>query len=95
MIEAINLTKTYGRKTAVDHISFTVEPGTVTGFLGPNGAGKSTTMRMIMGLDKPTTGSVTVNGRPYRDLEAPLCQVGALLDAKGLHGNGSNFTAIS
>lgn len=89
MIEAINLTKTYGRKTAVDHISFTVEPGTVTGFLGPNGAGKSTTMRMIMGLDKPTTGSVTVNGRPYRDLEAPLCQVGALLDAKGLHGSRS------
>ena len=89
MIEAVNLTKRYGRKTAVDNISFTVEPGTVTGFLGPNGAGKSTTMRMIMGLDKPTGGKVTINGRPYRDLSAPLCEVGALLDAKGLHGSRS------
>ena len=89
MIEAVNLTKRYGKKTAVDNISFTVEPGTVTGFLGPNGAGKSTTMRMIMGLDKPTSGKVTVNGRPYRDLSAPLCEVGALLDAKGLHGSRS------
>ena len=89
MIEAVNLTKRYGHKTAVDNISFTVEPGTVTGFLGPNGAGKSTTMRMIMGLDKPTSGKVTVNGRPYRDLSAPLCEVGALLDAKGLHGSRS------
>lgn len=89
MIEAVNLTKQYGAKTAVDHVSFTVEPGTVTGFLGPNGAGKSTTMRMIMGLDRPTTGSVTVNGRPYRELSAPLCEVGALLDAKGLHGSRS------
>ena len=87
MIEAVNLTKRYGSKTAVDNISFTVEPGTVTGFLGPNGAGKSTTMRLIMGLDKPTSGKVTVNGRPYRDLSAPLCEVGALLDAKGLHGS--------
>ena len=87
MIKAVNLTKRYGSKTAVDHISFTVEPGTVTGFLGPNGAGKSTTMRMIMGLDKPTDGEVTVNGRPYRELSAPLCEVGALLDAKGLHGS--------
>ncbi|WP_167147180.1 ABC transporter ATP-binding protein [Actinomyces sp. ZJ308] len=89
MIEAVNLTKRYGHKTAVDNISFTVQPGTVTGFLGPNGAGKSTTMRMIMGLDKPTGGTVTVNGRPYRDLSAPLCEVGALLDAKGLHGSRS------
>jgi len=89
MIEAVNLTKRYGRKTAVDNISFTVEPGTVTGFLGPNGAGKSTTMRMIMGLDKPTGGQVTVNGRPYQELSAPLCEVGALLDAKGLHGSRS------
>ena len=89
MIEAVNLTKRYGRKTAVDNISFTVEPGTVTGFLGPNGAGKSTTMRMIMGLDKPTSGKVTINGRPYRQLSAPLCEVGALLDAKGLHGSRS------
>ena len=89
MIEAVNLTKRYGKKTAVDNISFTVEPGTVTGFLGPNGAGKSTTMRMIMGLDKPTSGTVTVNGHPYRELSAPLCEVGALLDAKGLHGSRS------
>ena len=89
MIQATDLTKRYGRKTAVDHVSFTVEPGTVTGFLGPNGAGKSTTMRMIMGLDRPTVGSVTVNGKRYRDLSAPLCEVGALLDAKGLHGSRS------
>ena len=87
MIEAVGLTKRYGSKTAVDNISFTVEPGTVTGFLGPNGAGKSTTMRMIMGLDKPTNGTVTVNGRPYRELATPLREVGALLDAKGLHGS--------
>ena len=89
MIEAVNLTKRYGHKTAVDNISFTVKPGTVTGCLGPNGAGKSTTMRMIMGLDKPTSGTVTVNGHPYRELSAPLCEVGALLDAKGLHGSRS------
>ena len=89
MIEARGLTKRYGDKVAVDNISFTVEPGTVTGFLGPNGAGKSTTMRMIMGLDKPTSGKVTINGRPYRQLSAPLCEVGALLDAKGLHGSRS------
>ena len=87
MIEASGLTKRYGAKTAVDHISFTIEPGTVTGFLGPNGAGKSTTMRLIMGLDKPTEGSVKINGRSYQDLTAPLCEVGALLDAKGLHGS--------
>ena len=72
MIEARGLTKRYGDKVAVDNISFTVEPGTVTGFLGPNGAGKSTTMRMIMGLDKPTTGTVTVAGKKYKDLNAPL-----------------------
>lgn len=87
MIEAVNLTKRYGSKTAVDHITFTAEPGTVTGFLGPNGAGKSTTMRMIMGLDRPTEGTVTVNGKAYNRLSAPLCEVGALLDAKGLHGS--------
>ena len=68
MIEASGLTKRYGAKTAVDRISFTIEPGTVTGFLGPNGAGKSTTMRLIMGLDKPTEGSVKINGRSYQDL---------------------------
>ena len=89
MIEAVDLTKAYGDKTAVDHISFTVEPGTVTGFLGPNGAGKSTTMRLILGLDKPTSGKVTVNGTSYNQLGAPLCEVGALLDAKGLHGSRS------
>ncbi len=65
MIEALQLTKRYGEKTAVDHLDFTVRPGAVTGFLGPNGAGKSTTMRMIIGLDAPTSGSVRVNGRPY------------------------------
>src|SRR5689334_6833334 len=85
MIAARDLTKTYGRKTAVDAISFTVEPGRVTGFLGPNGAGKSTTMRMILGLDRPTAGSVTVNGRRYADSPAPLREVGALLEARALH----------
>lgn len=89
MIEAVELTKRFGDKTAVDRVSFTAEPGTVTGFLGPNGAGKSTTMRMIMGLDRPSGGSVRVNGRAYRDLAAPLCEVGALLDAKGMHGSRS------
>ena len=85
MIVASGLTKTYGAKTAVDGISFTVEPGRVTGFLGPNGAGKSTTMRMILGLDRPTAGSVTVNGRRYADSPAPLREVGALLEAKAVH----------
>ena len=87
MIQARHLTKRYGNKVAVNDISFDVHPGKVTGFLGPNGAGKSTTMRMIMGLDRPTSGAVRVNGRPYRDLAAPLTEVGALLDAKGLHGS--------
>ena len=85
MIEAHGLTKRYGKKTAVDDISFTVMPGKVTGFLGPNGAGKSTTMRMIVGLDAPSTGRVTVGGRAYRDLRFPLHQVGALLDANAAH----------
>ncbi|MBF4577214.1 ABC transporter ATP-binding protein [Frondihabitans sp. VKM Ac-2883] len=85
MIEATSLTKTYGDKTAVDGISFTVEPGYVTGFLGPNGSGKSTTMRMIVGLDRPTSGRVTVNGKPYADHSAPLTEVGILLDAKAAH----------
>lgn len=85
MIEAHELTKRYGKRTAVDNISFTVLPGQVTGFLGPNGAGKSTTMRMILGLDRPTSGTVTVNGRPYDRHTAPLSEVGALLDAKALH----------
>ena len=85
MIEAYELTKRYGDKTAVDTVSFTIAPGTVTGFLGPNGAGKSTTMRMIMGLDRPTSGSVTVNGKPYGAHRSPLREVGALLDAKAVH----------
>src|SRR5919112_334014 len=77
MIEASELTKRYGAKTAVDGLSFTVRPGVVTGFLGPNGAGKSTTMRMIVGLDAPSSGEVTVDGALYRDLPAPLHRVGA------------------
>ncbi|MCR2824430.1 ABC transporter ATP-binding protein [Microbacterium sp. zg.Y909] len=85
MIEANSLTKRYGAKTAVDGIDFTVRSGVVTGFLGPNGAGKSTTMRMIMGLDRPSSGSVTVNGMPYARHRAPLRQVGALLDADAVH----------
>ncbi len=85
MIEAHGLTKSYGKKTAVSGISFTVQPGKVTGFLGPNGAGKSTTMRMIVGLDRPTAGTVTVNGRPYAEHRSPLTEVGALLDAKAVH----------
>jgi ABC-2 type transport system ATP-binding protein len=85
MIEARGLTKRYGDKVAVDDLSFTVEPGRVTGFLGPNGAGKSTTMRMILGLDAPTRGSATVNGRPYREHTAPLREVGGLLDARSVH----------
>jgi len=85
VIEAKGLTKRYGDKLAVDHISFTVQPGIVTGFLGPNGAGKSTTMRMIMGLDRPTAGSVTVNGVSYRNHKAPMTEVGALLEARAVH----------
>ena len=85
MIEAHALTKRYGSRTAVDGLSFTVRPGQVTGFLGPNGAGKSTTMRMIIGLDRPDGGRVTVSGRPYRDHPAPLHEVGALLEAKSIH----------
>ncbi|MGY1838971.1 MULTISPECIES: ABC transporter ATP-binding protein [unclassified Modestobacter] len=85
MIVARDLTKTYGSRTAVDGVSFTVEPGRVTGFLGPNGAGKSTTMRMMVGLDRPTSGSVTIGGRSYADVPAPLRSVGALLEARALH----------
>ncbi len=85
MIEAHGLTKRNGDKLAVDDITFIVQPGLVTGFLGPNGAGKSTTMRMIVGLDYPTAGSVTVNGRPFAKHAAPLREVGALLEAKGVH----------
>src|SRR3954454_21780506 len=83
MMEAHELTKRYGDTTAVHSLSFTIAPGTVTGFLGPNGAGKSTTMRMIMALDRPTSG--TVNGKPYRQHRAPLSEVGALLEASAVH----------
>jgi ABC-2 type transport system ATP-binding protein len=85
MIEAQALSKRFGDKVAVDGLSFAVKPGQVTGFLGPNGAGKSTTLRMIVGLDRPTAGSATVNGRPYRDHPDPLCQAGALLEARSIH----------
>ncbi|MBF6416173.1 ABC transporter ATP-binding protein [Nocardia cyriacigeorgica] len=87
MIEARGLTKHYGRTKAVDEVSFTVEPGRVTGFLGPNGSGKSTTMRLILGLDTPTSGRATVAGRPYRELVRPLHTVGALLDAGDVMGS--------
>jgi ABC-2 type transport system ATP-binding protein len=86
MTEARGLVKRYGSTMAVNDLSFCIRPGMVTGFLGPNGAGKTTTMRMILGLDAPTQGSVTVGGRSYRDLPAPMREVGALLDAKALHG---------
>jgi ABC-2 type transport system ATP-binding protein len=86
MIEAAGLSKRYGATVAVDDLSFTVPRGQVTGFLGPNGAGKSTTMRMILGLDAPDSGSVTVNGRPYNEYRRPLFEVGTLLEAKAFHG---------
>ena len=85
MIEIDGLTKRYGDKTAVDGLSFVVEPGVVTGFLGPNGAGKSTTMRVIAGLDRPTSGTVRVNGKQYRDCAAPMSELGMLLDARSIH----------
>lgn len=85
VIEARQLTKQYGAKTAVDRLDFMVQPGVVTGFLGPNGSGKSTTMRLILGLDRPTGGSVTVNGRAYAEHPAPLAEVGALLEARSIH----------
>lgn len=91
MIEATELTKRYGGRTAVDRLSFTVRPGRVTGFLGPNGAGKSTTMRLILGLDSPSAGRVTVGGKAYADLPVPLRAVGSLLDAKGVHGGRSAY----
>ena len=94
MIQAQSLTKRYGKKTAVDAVDFTVQPGKVTGFLGPNGAGKSTTMRMIVGLDRPNTGSVTVNGKRYRDHSAPLREVGVLLDAKAVHTGRSAYNHL-
>ncbi|MER7724201.1 ATP-binding cassette domain-containing protein [Streptomyces sp. NPDC096323] len=89
MIEAVGLTKRYGAKTAVYNLSFQVRPGAVTGFLGPNGSGKSTTMRMILGLDRPTAGRVTIGGHEFRNLPNAPRQVGALLDAKAVHGGRS------
>jgi ABC-2 type transport system ATP-binding protein len=94
MIEARDVSKRYGDKTAVDGVTFTVKPGVVTGFLGPNGAGKSTTIRMIMGLDAPTSGRVTVNGRSYADHVAPLREVGALLEARAVHTGRSAYNHL-
>jgi ABC-2 type transport system ATP-binding protein len=91
MIDANNLTKRYGDKTAVDGLTFTVKPGIVTGFLGPNGSGKSTTMRLILGLDAPNEGAVTVGGKAYRDFPAPLHEVGVLLEARSVHTGRSAY----
>src|SRR6202011_4393967 len=91
MIDARNLTKRYGDKTAVDDLTFTVKPGLVTGFLGPNGSGKSTTMRLILGLDAPSEGDVTVAGKAYRDFPAPLHEVGVLLEARSVHTGRSAY----
>ena len=93
-IEIAGLTKRYGDKVAVNDLSFTIRPGRVTGFLGPNGAGKTTTMRLILGLDYPSAGSVTVNGRPYPELTSPMSEVGALLDAKAVHGGRSAYNHL-
>jgi ABC-2 type transport system ATP-binding protein len=94
MIELQGLTKRYGDKTAVDHLTFTVRPGVVTGFLGPNGAGKSTTMRMLLGLDSPTSGDVRIDGRHYAQLSEPLKHIGALLDAKAIHGGRTAYNHL-
>ncbi len=94
MIEASGLSKRYGDTLAVDDLSFTVPAGQVTGFLGPNGAGKSTTMRLVLGLDRPTAGSVTVNGRPYAEYRRPLLEVGALLEARAIHGGRSAYNHL-
>ncbi|MEV6729014.1 MULTISPECIES: ABC transporter ATP-binding protein [unclassified Streptomyces] len=94
MIELEGLTKRFGAKTAVDHLSFQVRPGVVTGFLGPNGAGKSTTMRMMLDLDNPTSGTVRIDGKHYRDLPEPLKHIGALLDAKAMNGGRSAYNNL-
>jgi ABC-2 type transport system ATP-binding protein len=94
MIEVRGLSKHYGERVAVDDLTFTIKPGTVTGFLGPNGAGKSTTMRLILGLDRPTRGAATVNGKQYRDLIAPLHEVGALLEARAVHTGRSGYNHL-
>ena len=94
MIEARGLSKRYGDTLAVDNLSFTVEPGRITGFLGPNGAGKTTTMRLILGLDRPTGGTVTVDGKPFGKHPWPMREVGALLDAKAVHGGRSAYNHL-
>ncbi|MFJ2649686.1 ABC transporter ATP-binding protein [Streptomyces sp. NPDC087420] len=94
MIEVEGLTKRFGRKVAVDQLSFEVRPGVVTGFLGPNGAGKSTTMRMMLDLDNPSGGSVRIDGKRYRDLTEPLKHIGALLEAKAMHGGRSAYNNL-
>jgi ABC-2 type transport system ATP-binding protein len=94
LIEAQGLTKDYGEKRAVDNLTFSVQPGIVTGFLGPNGSGKSTTMRLILGLDRPTSGTVTVDGKQYRDFRAPLHEVGALLEARAVHTGRSAYNHL-
>jgi ABC-2 type transport system ATP-binding protein len=94
MIEVRGLTKRYGEKVAVNDLTFGIEPGKVTGFLGPNGAGKTTTMRLILGLDYPDAGTVTVGGKPYHDLAYPMREVGALLEAKAVHGGRSAYSHL-
>ncbi|MET7269620.1 ATP-binding cassette domain-containing protein [Streptomyces flaveolus] len=94
MIELEGLTKRYGEKVAVNNLTFTVRPGIITGFLGPNGAGKSTTMRMVLGLDRPTAGDVRIDGRRYDQLKDPLTYIGALLDAKAMHGGRSAYNHL-
>jgi ABC-2 type transport system ATP-binding protein len=94
MIEVRGLTKRYGEKIAVDNLTFTVEPGKVTGFLGPNGAGKSTTMRLILGLDNPTSGEAMVHGKRYASLGYPMREMGALLEAKAVHGGRSAYNHL-
>jgi ABC-2 type transport system ATP-binding protein len=94
MIEAEGLTKRYGDTLAVDNLSFSVAPGKITGFLGPNGAGKTTTMRLILGLDRPTEGQVTIDGKPFDQAEQPMRLVGALLDAKAVHGGRSAYNHL-
>jgi len=91
MIEVTQLSKSYGDRLAVDDLSFQVKPGVITGFLGPNGAGKSTTMRLILGLDAPTKGTATIGGKRYRDLKAPLHEVGALLEARAVHTGRTGY----
>jgi ABC-2 type transport system ATP-binding protein len=94
MIEAAGLTKRYGDTVAVDNLSFSVKPGKITGFLGPNGAGKTTTMRLILGLDRATSGRVTIDGKPFDHASQPMRQVGALLDAKAAHGGRSAYNHL-